>query len=134
MAQADGERTDLSDLVRQRKEELGLSFRALADACVDPERPEKGALWGRSTLDTLTKGGQIKPPTAEKLRALAAGLRLPLSEVREAAGGQYWGVDTLRTEDRKVRAFIRNFEELSPADQEKVWALMEAHRPVRDQD
>lgn len=127
------ERRDLSDLVRQRKEDLGLSFRTLADACVDPEQPEKGSLWGRSTLDLLTKDGQIKPPTAQKIRALAAGLRLPVDDVREAAGRQFYDVDTLRTGDRKVRAFVRDFEGLSSEDQAKVWRLLEAHRPVRDE-
>jgi hypothetical protein len=118
--------------VRQRKEELGLSFRALAEACVDPARPESGPVWGRTTLDTLSKGGQVKAPGLHELRALAAGLELSLDDVREAAGRQFLGVDTLWTGDRKVRAFVRGFEELSPEDQAKVWALLEAHRPVRD--
>lgn len=128
----------LSDLVRERKEELGLTYRALEERCVDPapdpsEKRETGPLWGRSTLSLLANGERIKPPGPAKIRALAAGLELPVDDVREAAGKQFFGVDTLRTGDRKVRAFVRDFEGLSEEDQRRVWELLEAHRPVRDE-
>ncbi|MFE3853463.1 helix-turn-helix domain-containing protein [Streptomyces griseorubiginosus] len=128
----------LSDLVRERKDELGLTLRQLEERCVDPspepgDHQEAGPLWGRSTLSLLINGGRIKPPSPPRVRALAAGLQLPVDDVREAAGRQFFGVDTLRTGDRKVRAFVRDFEGLSPEDQRKVWELLEAHRPVRDE-
>jgi transcriptional regulator with XRE-family HTH domain len=128
----------LSDLVRKRKDELGLTLRLLEERCVDPHPDpnsgqEAGPLWGRSTLSLLINGERIKPPSPAKIRALAAGLDLSVDDVREAAGKQFFGVDTLRTGDRKVRAFVRDFEGLSPEDQRKVWDLLEAHRPVRDE-
>lgn len=128
----------LSDLVRERKEELGLTLRELEQRCVDPAPepdadPEAGPLWGRSTLNLLINGERIKPPSAAKIRALAEGFDLPLDAVREAAGKQFFGIDTLWTGDRKVRAFVRDYEGLSAEDQDKVWALLEAHRRVRDE-
>ncbi|MEU1478863.1 hypothetical protein [Streptomyces sp. NPDC005760] len=138
MAEASQTGGPLSDLVRERKDELGLTLRLLEERCVDPDpdphsTPEAGPLWGRSTLSLLVNGERIKPPSPAKIRALAAGLELPVDDVREAAGKQFFGVDTLRTGDRRVRAFVRDFEELSPEDQQKVWDLLEAHRPVRDE-
>jgi transcriptional regulator with XRE-family HTH domain len=137
-AEASRTGSPLSDLVRDRKDELGLTLRQLEERCMDPDPDvhdgqEVGPLWGRSTLSLLINGGRIKPPSPARIRALAAGLELPVDDVREAAGKQFFGVDTLRTGDRKVRAFVRDFEGLSPEDQAKVWRLLEAHRPVRDE-
>lgn len=127
----------LSDLLRARMEELGLTFRALAERCVDPEPEGEGErgrpLWSRSTLALLAQGKPIKVPTFTKIRALAAGLELDSDVVREAAGKQFLQVDTLWTGDRTARAFVRNFEGLSHEDQDKVWALIEEHRRVRDE-
>ncbi|MFE9684117.1 hypothetical protein [Streptomyces sp. NPDC006285] len=124
-------RTDLADLVRNRKEELGLSFRALADACVDPEDPEAGPLWKRSTLENLAAGRVIKAPDFAQLRALAAGFTLPLGLVQEAAGGQFMGIDTVWSEDGKVRALVHEFHDMDDEDQEKVLALMQSWRKLK---
>ncbi|HZF92099.1 XRE family transcriptional regulator [Streptomyces sp.] len=124
-------RTDLSDLVRQRMQELGLSFRTLADACIDPENPEDGPLWRRSTIDALSKGQRIKAPDFPQLRALAAGLRVPIWQVQEAAGSQFLHIDTVWSADGRVRALVEGFREMSREDQDKVMALMESRRQVR---
>lgn len=123
-------RTDLTDLVCQRKEELGISFRTLAEACVDPEDPESGPLWKRTTLDALSKGQRIKAPDFPELRALAAGLQVPLSRVQEAAGAQFLGIDTVWSADGQVRALVEGFREMSPEDQAKVLALMNSRRRI----
>jgi len=131
---AEGEkapRTDLSDLVRTRREELGQSFRVLADACIDPEAPDDGPLWGRSTLDRLSKGLHITPPDFGQLRALAAGLQLPLGLLQEAAGAQFLGIDTVWSEDGQVRALVHEFREMDAEDQEKVRVLMQSWRKLK---
>ncbi|MET7480968.1 hypothetical protein ABZT17_42500 [Streptomyces sp. NPDC005648] len=125
---ADGRRMDLSDLVRRRKEELGLSFRALAAACVDPQQKELGPLWGRTTLDTLSQGGKVKPPLLHEIRALAHGLQLPLGLVQEAVGSQFHGIDTVWSEEGDVRALVEGYREMSPEDQAEVRAFIEARR------
>jgi hypothetical protein len=134
---ADGmrERSDLSDLVSTRMAELGLSLRRLEELCVDPEAEDGDTadepLWKRGTLDNLAKGRRIKTPDFPMLRALAAGLQLSLSEVQEAAGAQFLGIDTVWSPDGKVRALVEGFREMDPEDQEKVLALMEARRKLR---
>lgn len=124
-------RTDLSDLVRQRMEQLGQSFRTLADACIDPEAPGAGPLWKRTTIDSLSKGQRIKAPDFPQLRALAAGLQLPLGVVQEAAGSQFFGIDTVWSADGKVRALVVGFSDMDAEDQEKVLALMESRRRTK---
>lgn len=128
--------TDLSDLVQARKNELGLSYRTLADRC-DTYYQERGiepapeVRWTRGTLENLAKGHRVRPPDLPKLQALAAALEVPLRTVQEAAGRQFFGVDTIWTPDGKVRALVREFDELDAEDQARVLALMESRRRVQ---
>lgn len=121
-------RSDLSDVVRRRLDELGFGTRTLAAACIDPEDPSAGPLWTRGTLDNLRAGVRIKAPEYGELRALAAGLRLPVGLLQEAAGSQYFGIDTVWSADGKVRALVIGFMDMAPEEQDKVLALMEARR------
>ncbi|TFE42471.1 XRE family transcriptional regulator [Streptomyces sp. ICN441] len=122
------ERTDLADLVRDRTAELGISVRALAAACIDPKEPEAGPLWTRSTLGNLLAGERVKPPRIPELRALAEGLKVPLLRVQDAAAAQFFGMDSVYSRDRKVRATVPGFNDLSPEDQRKVVELVERFR------
>lgn len=119
-------RTDFSDLVRRRRADLGLGLRTLADRCIDPET---GAVeWKYGTLDRLEKGLVITPPNLPQLRALAAALQVPLGVVQDAAGRQYFGIDTTRGEDPETRALIYGIEELSPEDKARVRDLIDTWR------
>ena len=121
-------RTDLADLVRGRLEEIGMSVRALAAASVDPKHPENGLQWTRTTLDNLLRGARIKPPSLPQLRALHHALRLPLGRVQDAAGGQFFGIDTVWSDDGKVRALVHNYREMTPEDQDWVDSIVESRR------
>ncbi len=117
------ERTDLSDLVRNRMGELGLGLRTLADLTVDPEDPDAGPLYKRGTLDNLTKGHGVKAPTEGQLRALAAALQLPPVALQRAASAQFFGLISERWSERGAlrllvaRAEELNEEELSELDE-----------------
>lgn len=129
-------RYDLSDLVRDRMAELGLSYRRLEEVCVDPEAAATAdtraePLWKRGTLENLVKRRRTQVPDFERLRALAAGLQVPLIRVQEAAGRQFFGVDTVWSADRRVRALVEGFDELDDEDQARVLALMESRRRVQ---
>jgi len=124
-------RTDLSDLLRGRKDELGMSIRELVDACIDPETPDAGPQYRRTTLDALMKGEGVKAPSLSQLRALAAGYRLPLGLVQEAAGAQFLGIDTVWTQDGKVRTFVHEFRDMDEEDQARVIALMQSWRKLK---
>jgi hypothetical protein len=132
-----GRRTEFADLVRKRMEELSVSVRALAARCIDPnpelqpvpqQERELGPLWSRGTLQNLINGERVKAPGPAELRALAAGLKLPLRLLQDAAAAQYFDRDAVYTPDARVRAMIAHFEELSEEDQLKVLRLMESWR------
>ncbi|NUH35323.1 XRE family transcriptional regulator [Streptomyces samsunensis] len=119
-------RTHLSDLVRDRRAELRLSLRGLEAQCVDPDTGE-GGLVKYSWIDRLEKRQPVIPPQLPELRALAVGLQLPLSRLQDAAGAQFFGIDSLRDQSGEVKAMVAHAETLSPEDQAKVAAIVEAY-------
>ncbi|WP_406000743.1 XRE family transcriptional regulator [Streptomyces sp. NBC_00829] len=127
-ADSSEERADLSHLVRERMAENRISLRALAAACIDPEDRDTGPLWTRGTLGNLLAGERVKPPRLPELRALAAGLRVPLRVIQDAAAAQFFGMDSVYSEDAQVRAMVHGFEDLSPEDRRKVLAIIETFR------
>lgn len=116
-------RMDLSRLVRERRAERGLSLRKLAELCVDPEGDGE-PLWKYAVLNKLERELPIIPPQLPDLRALAAGLSLPLWQVQEAAGKQFLGIDTVWSD--AVRALVHDYESMSPEDQKRARQLMRA--------
>ncbi|MGW2260082.1 XRE family transcriptional regulator [Streptomyces sp. NPDC001780] len=117
-------RMDLSRLVRERRAELGLSLRKLADRCIDPKGATGTPLWKFAVINKLERELPVIPPQLPELRALAAGLQLPLHEVQDAAGAQFFGIDTVWHNNR-VRAMVRNYEAMSSGDKELLERLME---------
>lgn len=124
-------RTELSDLVRTRRAELGLSLRALAGRCVDPEGPEAGQVVDHNWIDRLEKNILKEIPDGVRLAGLAAGLQVPLTLVQEAAGAQFWGVDTVWSDDEEVKALVHDYRDLDAEDQAKVRALTQSWRKLK---
>ncbi len=120
-------RTDLSDLVRDRRAELRLSLRALAQRTADPETGVP--VIKPSTLENLEKNSPRMTwvPRVPELKALARALECPLARVRDAAGAQFFGIDSLRDQSGEVKAMVAHAESLSPEDQAKVAAIVEAY-------
>ncbi|MDV5145871.1 helix-turn-helix transcriptional regulator [Streptomyces sp. SBC-4] len=119
----------LSDVIRDRRAELGLSLRDAEERCVDPDT---GKVVSRTYIDSLEKAAaNLQPPTPARLRALAAGFDLPLALLREAAGRQFYGVSSGWAPSGKVQTFVARLEELDPAEQDRVLAMLEAYASVK---
>lgn len=119
----------LSDVVRDRRAELGLSLRDAEERCVDPET---GKALSRTYVNSLERvAPNLEPPSPARLRALAAGLNLPLTLLQEAAGRQFYGVSTVWEPSGKARAFVARFDELDPVDQDRVLAMLEAYASAK---
>ncbi|MGW1295112.1 XRE family transcriptional regulator [Streptomyces sp. NPDC002533] len=131
MATAPDPRWDLADLVNRRKGELGLSFRKIAENAVDPVAPMAGSLWTRGTLENLAKREPVKAPSAPMLRALAAGLQVPLRLVQEAAAAQWFGVETVYDDegDPETRLLVRRYQQMSPEDRRRLQIIAETYDP-----
>ncbi|MEU8886682.1 XRE family transcriptional regulator [Streptomyces sp. NPDC048442] len=119
---AEQTKTQLSDLVRRRRAELGISLRTLAERSIDPLSGEQAKFgW----ISKLENNKPTDTPSEELLRALAAGLELPLRVVQEAAAAQYLGMGEVRSEDGTARLLIARIQEMSPEDLEQLAAITE---------
>lgn len=115
-------RTDLSDLVRDRRAELRLSLRAVEARTAD-ETGESAIKYG--WLNKLEKGQDITPPRLRELRALAAGLDLPLGRIQDAAAAQFLGIQSEWSASGDARALVEQAERLTPEQREAVRGLIE---------
>jgi transcriptional regulator with XRE-family HTH domain len=79
--------SELLELVRSRRKELGLSYQTLGRACVDPS---SGTTASSAWIHRLETSAPVIPPSGEVLGALAAGLQLPRAVLQEAAAAQFF--------------------------------------------
>lgn len=116
-------RTQLRDLVTRRKGELGLSYVRLEARCIDPETGQKPV--SGSWLHRLVTGLPITPPDFPMLRALAAGIDVPLGVVQDAAGAEFFGIDVVKfSESGEARALVEEADKLTPAQREQIRLLI----------
>jgi transcriptional regulator with XRE-family HTH domain len=119
-------RTHFVDLVRSRREQLGLSYQSLAAACVDPE--------GEGSVSTgwvhrLETGKPVNPPLLPVLRALAAGLNIPLARVQHAVAAQFFGMELDRRYSIEVLQLAERIAELTVEQRDAIVGLLDAFLP-----
>ena len=118
------ERTDLSDLLRNRMVELGLSYRTAAPLTIDPQRPEDGPLYKRGTLENLIKNQVARAPSEPQCRALHAAFRLPLIAIQRATAAQYQGYIAERwNRSEKARVLVARIDEMSDGQLDQLARL-----------
>ncbi|WP_327376245.1 XRE family transcriptional regulator [Streptomyces sp. NBC_01216] len=120
-------RTDLSDLVRDRRAELRLSLRGVEGRTVDPATGEP--LCKYSWVNKLGKGLAVDAPTYPQLRALAVALELPLGKIQDAAGAQFFGIDTVWSVSGEARALAVRADRMTPEQREQLLRLIETFAP-----
>lgn len=106
------QRTDLADLVRDRRAELGLSYERLGERCTDAET---GTRVPHSWLHRLETGLPVTIPRLPQIKAIATGLGLPLGLVQDAVGAQFLGLETVHPSP-SVRLLLRQAENLAEED------------------
>ncbi len=130
------QRTDFSDLVRERRAELGISLRELESRSIDP-KPEKGKAPEQAKfgwISKVEKGQSVDTPSAGLLRALHVGLQLPLRILQEAAAAQFLEMDSsLWSDDRTTRVLVARAEELTEEDRRQLLDIAETFARRRTQ-
>ncbi len=124
-------RTQLGDLIRERRAELGESLDTFAPRAVDPE---SGTRVTRGWIYRLERGEKITPPVFEELAALAAAARLPIERLQDAAGAQFHGVDPLRSGTGEAVAYVRKLDQLPPDQRDKLLRLIDTLVPPHSSD
>lgn len=126
------QRTDFADLVRQRRAELNISVRKLAEQSVDPETGERPFKFG--WISKLERGENTEAPSEAALRALHVGLSLPLRVVQEAAAAQYLGMRSfLWSQDRTTRVLAARIEEMTDEERRQLADIAETFARRRTQ-
>lgn len=116
----------LADLVRAQRERLHLSYRSLAEACHDPES-DTGVSSG--WIHRLETGKPVVPPELAVLRALAAGLQLPLARVQQAAGAQFFGLTSDQRYSIEALALAERLMQLSAEQRDALIGFLDAFLP-----
>ncbi|MEU0761630.1 XRE family transcriptional regulator [Streptomyces microflavus] len=116
------QRTQLSNLVRNRRAELGISLRQLEERAVDPA---SGVQAKFGWISKLENGRPTEAPSEEVLLALAVGLQLPARVVQEAAAAQYLGMTEIRTQSEAARLLVARVEEMTDDDLAQLAAIAE---------
>ena len=120
----DVDRDALSRLVRDLND-AGTSYQRMADRAIDPET---GETLSKPYFKKLATNAVTSAPTPSRLRAIAAGLRKPLTVVQRAAAIQY--LDYRATElsgyDDDVRVIVAHLAGMDPAERRRWLAMMEA--------
>ncbi|MFE9845840.1 hypothetical protein [Streptomyces goshikiensis] len=115
-------RTQLRDLVRARKAAMGLSYDKLAARCVDPV---SGVVTVKSSwLHRLATDLPVQPPEFPVLRGLAAGMDVPLGQVQDAAGAEFFGMDVVWSSSGEARAIVEDLDRLTPLQREQLRVLL----------
>ncbi|MET9707882.1 hypothetical protein [Streptomyces griseus] len=82
-----------------------------------------------SWIDRLEKLQPVIPPQYPQLKALAAALDLSLGAVQDAAGAQFFGIDTVWSESHEARALVRRADRMTPDQLEQLRRLIDAIAP-----
>jgi transcriptional regulator with XRE-family HTH domain len=119
-------RTQLADLIRDRRAGLGQSLDTFSKQAVDPV---SGTRVTRGWIYRLEQGERVTSPQYEELCALANAAQLPVERLQDAAGQQFHGVSPLRSGTGEAVAYVRKLDAL-PADQrERLLRLIDTLVP-----
>ncbi|MDX3087152.1 helix-turn-helix domain-containing protein [Streptomyces sp. ME02-6978a] len=122
-------RTQFADLIRRRRAELNEGLDAFARKAVDSA---SGVRVKRGWIYRLESGEPVTAPGYEELRALAAACELPVEQLQDAAGQQFFGVDPLTSGSTEATAYVHKLDRL-PADQrEKLLRLIDTLVPPEE--
>ncbi|WP_052707463.1 hypothetical protein [Streptomyces rubellomurinus] len=126
MPDKDGPPTDaLTALVRQAASQPGASLRGLARLTIDPET---GYKIGQTWLHELIHGNISRAPEPKFLRALAAGIGLPLARVQQAAAAQFLEYTATELSDlpEDAKVIVGHLAGMDPSELPQVRAVVEA--------
>lgn len=119
-------RTDLSDLARKRREQLGLSLRDVEERSAEPETREVRVKFG--WYNKLEKADQsLLAPTRVQLDGLAAALQLSPDAVREHAAAQWFGIEPkdVWSSTAEASIVVARMSELSEDDRKDLADLVD---------
>ncbi|WP_326659558.1 helix-turn-helix transcriptional regulator [Streptomyces sp. NBC_00385] len=129
--EAEVETTEFADLIRGRRAELGLSLAQFQERSIDPRT---GTQVKSGWVYRLESGESVIPPRLPQLRALAAAVNLPLSQLQDAASAQFFGIERVWAESGEASALVRRAGRLTQDQREQLLRLIDAFAPPGQED
>jgi transcriptional regulator with XRE-family HTH domain len=124
------ERTQFRDLIRELRQQSGLSLVRFAERAVDPlTKTAVKSGW----IHRLESGDPVTPPQLPELRALAEAAGCDLEILQDAAGAQFHGVDPVYSASGEARAFVRKTERLTPKQRAQLQAFLDTIVPAESE-
>ncbi|WP_093820502.1 helix-turn-helix domain-containing protein [Streptomyces sp. PpalLS-921] len=125
-AEAASETTEFADLIRERRAALGLSLSAFEKLAVDPKT---GTRVKSGWVYRLETGEPVIPPRLPQLKALREATGLPLYQLQDAAGAQFFGIERVWAESGEASALVRRTARLTEDQREQLLRLIDAFAP-----
>ncbi|WP_164551778.1 helix-turn-helix transcriptional regulator [Streptomyces sp. WAC 01529] len=123
----DDQRTQFRDLIRELRQQSGLSLVRFAERAVDPlTKTTVKPGW----IHRLESGEPVTPPQLPELRALAEAGGCDLEILQDAASAQFHGVDPVYSASGEARAFVRKTERLTPKQRAQLQAFLDTIVPA----
>jgi PAS domain-containing protein len=118
----------LSQLVRD-VQASGVSFQGMADRAL-----QYGHRISKPYFQKIASGAATTAPSSERLRAIAAGLRVPVTVVQRAAAIQYFNYQAteLSGYDEDTRIIVAHLAGKTPGDRRRWRAMIEAEDSIKD--
>jgi transcriptional regulator with XRE-family HTH domain len=126
--------TPLRDIVRARKEALGLGYERIAQRCIDPRTGEQ--VIKSSWLHRLATDEPVQPPTYPMLRGLAAGLDVDVSVLQDASSAEFFGTQRVSADGAAGgvgQAYLEDADRLTPEQRAAVQELIRSLARSNDQ-
>ncbi|MFC9269019.1 hypothetical protein [Streptomyces zhihengii] len=126
----DMDRDELSRLIRDAND-AGVSYQAMA------ERAETAGLTlSKPYFQKLATNSVSTAPTPDRLRAIAAAVRMPLAVVKRAAARQYLDYEAteLAGYDDETRVIVAHLAGMEGPERRRWRAMIEADKAVKEAD
>ncbi|MFC8676729.1 hypothetical protein ACFUEN_29090 [Streptomyces griseorubiginosus] len=114
---------ELQQVVKERRGELHLSYQSLATACA---AAGQDASVSSGWLHRLETGAPVVAPSAETLVAMAAGLRMDVVRLQEAAAAQFFGLQLRWNESGEASDLLELVAGLPDRQREALTDLVRA--------
>lgn len=128
-AMSEQQRTGFTDLLRQRRAELGYSLREMEARCVDPA---SGVQAKFGWLSKVENGKPVDAPKEELLVALSIGYRIPEDILKAAAAEQFLGYThagsspvVVWSTDQTTRVIVAHAEVMTEEDRQELAEIAE---------
>lgn len=116
----------LSEMVRTRRDALGLTVEEVVARAIDPDGDTVASAWTVESLNALEADSDPRPPKVSELRGLRSALALPLWKLQDATSFQFYNQTVVWHSSGDARMYVADWPALTPERQEELRNALDA--------